>query len=116
MSQWYGVFNSDGFPAGGFWLDTLHGVDNIPDEAVAITDAQHREFTRKQGRRALVNGVVVTKTPTVTEPTVEELITARTDRDEIIDGIIEFLGSLPNQTVAGVRTAIADNIRAARLR
>ncbi|MNE05795.1 hypothetical protein D3C80_983690 [compost metagenome] len=52
----YGVFE-DGFPK-GFYSDELHG-DNIPAEAIEITDEQWLELINNQGMRRFVNGVVV---------------------------------------------------------
>lgn len=105
----FSVFDSDGFPM-AHYDDAIHGVDNIPDAAVAITDAQHREFTGNQGRRALVNGVVVTKTPTVTAPTATERLDARLARDEWLNALVEYLGAEAGRTVEGVKSAMITKV------
>lgn len=56
----YGVFE-DGFPK-GFYSEELHG-DNIPADAIEITDEQWLELINNQGMRRFVNGQVVPYTP-----------------------------------------------------
>ena len=102
------VFDNDGFPA-EHYDDTIHGA-NIPDAAVEITDTQWRTFTQNQGRRALVNGVVVTKTPTVTELTATETLDAELARNKVLNAVVEFLGTFPNQTVAGVKATLVTKL------
>lgn len=45
----YAVFDEKGFPK-GFYSNDIHG-DNIPKEAIQITDEQWQEFISNQGRR-----------------------------------------------------------------
>ena len=55
-----GVFE-DGFPT-AFYDRDLHG-DNIPADAIEITDEQWLELINNQGMRRFVNGQVVPYTP-----------------------------------------------------
>jgi hypothetical protein len=69
----YGVFE-DGFPK-GFYSDELHG-DNIPPEAIEITDEQWFELINNQGMRRFIDGQVVEYTAPV-EPVPPPPITRR---------------------------------------
>lgn len=69
----YGVFEN-GFPK-GFYSQELHG-DNIPDDAVEITDEQWLDLINNQGMRRFIDGQVVEYTPPV-EPVPPPPITKR---------------------------------------
>ncbi len=69
----YGVFE-DGFPK-GFYSQELHG-ENIPDDAIEITDEQWLELINNQGMRRFLDGQVVEYTPPV-EPVPPPPITKR---------------------------------------
>lgn len=45
----YAIFDEKGLPK-GFYSKDIHG-DNIPKEAIQITDEQWQEFINNQGRR-----------------------------------------------------------------
>ncbi|WP_440595400.1 hypothetical protein [Agrobacterium radiobacter] len=55
------VFDINGFPS-GFYSDELHG-ENIPADAIEITDAQWEEFVAHMGLRRWVDGDVVEYSP-----------------------------------------------------
>lgn len=61
----HAVFSPDGFPA-GFYDTELHG-ENIPADAVEITDAQWEEFITHMGLRKWVDGNVVEYAPAPVE-------------------------------------------------
>ncbi|MCA2377588.1 hypothetical protein ATU3C_12590 [Agrobacterium genomosp. 3 str. RTP8] len=90
----YGVFE-DGFPK-GFYSEELHG-ENIPAEAVEITDDQWLELINNQGMRRFVNGEVVEYSPPV-EPVPPSPITRRQLRLTLVRNGI---------SLAGVEAAIA---------
>jgi|UPI0004B6F11D hypothetical protein len=52
----FAVFNAGGFPV-AFYSEEIHG-ENIPADAVAITDEQWNEFVRNHGRRRWVDGQI----------------------------------------------------------
>lgn len=66
----YAVFNSDGFPASFYSID-LHG-DNIPVEAVEITEDVWIEFVDNPGTRKWVDGEIVTVEPSAAPPTITD--------------------------------------------
>lgn len=53
----YAIFDERGLPQ-GFYTPEIHG-DNIPKEAIEITEEQWQEFINNQGRRAYINGQII---------------------------------------------------------
>lgn len=64
----HAIFDENGFPQ-GFYSEDIHG-DNIPPEAIEITDEQWEEFLGHQGRRKWDGSKVIEYTPPA--PTPEE--------------------------------------------
>lgn len=57
----HALINEAGFPT-AFYSTDVHG-ENIPEDAIALTEAQWREFIENQGRRKWVDGEVVEYAP-----------------------------------------------------
>lgn len=87
--QRYGVFNAEGFPT-GFYNDEEHG-DNLPEDAVEITEEQLNEFIEFNGYRRWENGQVVVYTPPV-EPVPPPPITRRQLRLTLVRNGISLAG------------------------
>jgi hypothetical protein len=94
----FATFNEDGYPA-GFWRTDVYEIEDIPEDAVEITEDQWRTFLNHQGRSRLVNGQVVTTTAEPTE-IIRESITYKADiwrrvTDEEAEIIDATLNTLP---------------------
>ncbi len=76
----HAVFSPDGFPIGFYDID-LHG-DNIPQEAVEITDAQWGEFITHMGLRKWLEGEIVTVEPSTAPATI-------TDYENAIQNLVD---------------------------
>jgi hypothetical protein len=81
MAQHYAVLDANGLPT-AFYNDEIYppnadGTENaaIPAAAVAITEAQWQDCIANNGRRQIVNGVLVVYTPPAPAPVVPETIT-----------------------------------------
>lgn len=72
------VFDADGFPT-AFYDVAVHGDENIPPEAVEITNNQWRNFIEHQGRRRWVDGAVVAYEP-LPPPVTSEDVNRERDR------------------------------------
>ncbi len=71
---YFAIFSEDGWPR-GFFTEEVHG-ENIPAEAIAITDEQWREFVDNPGFRKWENGTVVPYEPPPVEPPFPSTVTA----------------------------------------
>ncbi len=92
MTQFYGVFDADGFPQ-GFYSDAAHS--DIPDAAVPITRAQWQAFLGNQGSRALRNGQVVPATPTPPAPVPPvDVLAQRMASDPVFAALVEVVSDL----------------------
>ncbi len=75
----YAIFTVDGFPS-AFFAPEIHG-ENIPAEAVEISDAQWAEFIDNVGHRKWMDGEVVAYDP-ASEPTI-------TDYENAIQNLVD---------------------------
>lgn len=71
----YAIINENNFPV-AFYASEVHG-ENIPAEAIEITDEQWRELVENQGQRKLVDGEVVEYTPPEPPAVIPDRVTAR---------------------------------------
>ena len=74
------LLDADGVPA-AFYAPEIHG-NNIPSEAVEITDEQWREFIANPGIRKLVDGEVVVVDPIAAPATI-------TDYENAIQNLVD---------------------------
>lgn len=85
------VFNSEWLPV-GFYCEEIHG-ENIPADAVEITDEQWTEFIDNAGRRKWVEGEVVafepSLSPTITdyENAIQNLVDSTARERQFRDGV-----------------------------
>lgn len=94
MTQFYGVFDVDGFPQ-GFYSDDAHKPDDIPDVAVPITEAQWQELLRHQGLRAFRSGQVIPATPTPpTPPKPVDVFARKMDGDPVFAALVEVISDI----------------------
>ncbi|WP_246659394.1 hypothetical protein [Agrobacterium sp. LC34] len=113
------VFDNEGFPL-AFYCDELHG-DNVPDNAVEITDVQWRDFIDNPGFRRWVNGEVVAvdpPQPTVTisdyENAIQNLVDSTARERQFRDGVTlaSYIGSTIPRWAAEAMAFVAwrDNV------
>jgi hypothetical protein len=65
----YTTLDNNGLPT-AFYSDDIH--ENIPSEAIEITDEQWLECINNQGARQFVNGTLVTYTAPITQEQLAE--------------------------------------------
>ncbi|SFJ55260.1 hypothetical protein SAMN04515648_4569 [Phyllobacterium sp. CL33Tsu] len=90
----FGVFDEGGLPK-AFFNEDVHGykiVDGLPNpacqiplEAVEIAEPQWIEFLTNQGRRKMVDGVVVEYVPPPPPPVIPDRVSRRQFRLQLID-------------------------------
>lgn len=110
MTQFYGVFDVDGFPQ-GFYSDKDHAPDDIPQSAVPITRVQWQQLLRHQGSRAFRNGQVVPATPTPPTPTPPvDIVDQKMANDPVFAALVGALADVP--TTANIKAAIVAKLAA----
>ena len=94
MTQFFGVFDVEGFPQ-GFYSDADHAPGDIPQAAVPIDRSQWLELLRHQGSRAFRNGQVVPATPTPPAPTPPaDIVAQKMARDPVFAALVDVISDL----------------------
>ncbi|MDP9854491.1 hypothetical protein [Agrobacterium tumefaciens] len=113
------VFDINGFPS-GFYSDELHG-ENIPVEAIEITEEQWQEFINHPGLRKWVDGdVVAAEAPTTAltitdyENAIQDLVDSTARERQFRDGVTlaSYIGSTKPKWAAEAQAFVAwrDNV------
>ncbi len=115
----YAIINEDGFPT-AFYSAELHG-DDIPDEAIEISDEQWSELVDNQGRRKWVDDQIVLFDPpesilTVAdyENAIQNLVDSTARERQFRDGVTlaSYIGSTKSKWAAEAQAFVAwrDNV------
>ncbi|MHC1549385.1 hypothetical protein [Phyllobacterium sp. K27] len=85
----FAKIDENGF-AIAFYDEALHGLDNIPADAIAISEGEWMELVEYNGLRKWQNGKIVTFEPPVPEPIIPDRLSRRQFRLALIDaGLLE---------------------------
>ena len=105
---YYAIFNEAGFPR-GFFTEAVHG-DNIPPQAIAISDDQWQRLTDPENLHIWVDGDAVTYTPEPPPPQVLQVVSASQAKIALYNaGLLEQVKTLvANHPYEPVRIWYAD--------